>query len=44
LSRPNSEFTAVGDEEIDEGEGEDKQLIRDDSELDGGGTGIGDGE
>jgi hypothetical protein len=34
----------VGDEEVDEGGGEDKRLIREGPELDGGGTGIGDGE
>jgi hypothetical protein len=43
-SRPSSELTAVGEEEIEEGKGEDKQLIKDVSEEAGGGTGIGEGE
>jgi hypothetical protein len=44
LSRPSSEFTAVGEDEVDEGGGEDKRLIREGAELDGGGTGMGEGE
>jgi hypothetical protein len=43
-SRPSSEFTAVGEEEVDEGGGEDRQLIKEGAELDGGGTGMGEGE
>jgi hypothetical protein len=43
-SRPSSEFTAVGDEEVDEGGGEERRLIREGAELDGGGTGTGEGE
>jgi hypothetical protein len=43
-SRPSSELTAVGEEEIEEGGGEDKRLIRDVSEEAGGGTGMGEGE
>jgi hypothetical protein len=43
-SRPSSEFTAVGEEEEDEGGGEDRRLIKEGVELDGGGIGIGDGE
>jgi hypothetical protein len=44
LSRPSSEFTAVGEEEEDKGGGEDRRLIKEGAELDGGGTGTGDGE
>jgi hypothetical protein len=43
-SKPSSEFTAVGEEEVEEGGGEDKRLIREGAELDGGGTGMGEGE
>jgi hypothetical protein len=43
-SRPSSEFTAVGEEEVDEGGGEDRRLIKEGAELDGGGTGMGEGE
>jgi hypothetical protein len=43
-SRPSSEFTAVGEEEVDEGGGEDRRLIKEGVELEGGGTGTGDGE
>jgi hypothetical protein len=43
-SKPSSEFTAVGEEEVDEGGGEDRRLIREGAELDGGGTGMGEGE
>jgi hypothetical protein len=43
-SRPNSKFTAVGEEEVDEGGGEEKRLIKEGSELDGEGTGTGDGD
>jgi hypothetical protein len=43
-SRPSSEFTAVGEEEVDEGGGEDRRLIKEGAELDGGGTRTGDGE
>jgi hypothetical protein len=43
-SRPSSELTAVGEEEMEEGGGEDKRLIKDDSEEVGGGTGMGEGE
>jgi hypothetical protein len=35
---------AVGEEEVDEGEGEDRQLIKEGAELVGGGTGMGEGE
>jgi hypothetical protein len=43
-SRPRSEFMAVGEEEVDEGGGEDRRLMREGAELDSGGTGIGKGE
>jgi hypothetical protein len=43
-SRPSSEFTAVGEEEVDEGGGEDRQLIKEGAELDSGRTRTGDGE
>jgi hypothetical protein len=43
-SRLSSEFTAVGEEEMDEGGGEDRRLIKEGAELEGGGTGTGDGE
>jgi hypothetical protein len=43
-SRPSSEFTAVGEEEVDEEGGEDRRLIKEGVELDGGETGTGDGE
>jgi hypothetical protein len=43
-SRPSSEFTAVGEEEVDEEGGEDRRLIKEGAELDGGGTGMGEGE
>jgi hypothetical protein len=43
-SRLSSEFTAVGEEEVDEGGGEDRRLIKEGAELEGGGTGTGDGE
>jgi hypothetical protein len=43
-SRPSSEFTAVGEEEVDERGGEDRRLIKEGAELDGGGTGMGEGE
>jgi hypothetical protein len=43
-SRPSSEFTAVREAEVDEGGGEDRRLIKESVELDGGGTGTGNGE
>jgi hypothetical protein len=43
-SRPSSEFTAVGEEEVDEEGGEDRWLIKEGTGLDSGGTGIGEGE
>jgi hypothetical protein len=43
-SRPSSEFTAVGKEEVEDGGGEGRQLMRDVPKEDGGGTGVGDGE
>jgi hypothetical protein len=43
-SRPSSEFTAVGEDEVDEGGGEDRRLIKEGAELDGGGIGMGEGE
>jgi hypothetical protein len=43
-SRPRSEFTAVGEEEVDEGGEEDRRLIKEGTGLDGRGIGIGEGE
>jgi hypothetical protein len=43
-SRPSSEFTAVGEEEVGEGGEEDRRLIKEGAGLDGGGTGMGEGE
>jgi hypothetical protein len=43
-SRPSSEFTAVGEVEVDERGGEDRRLINEGVWLDGGGTGMGEGE
>jgi hypothetical protein len=43
-SRPSLEFTAVGEDEVDERGGEDRRLINEGARLDGGGTGMGEGE
>jgi hypothetical protein len=43
-SRPSSEFTVVGEDETEEGGGKERRLIREVSEDEGGGTGIGEGE
>jgi hypothetical protein len=43
-SNLSSELTTVGEEEVEEGGGEERQLIRECSKLDISGTGMGEGE